>query len=409
MRSAPTVPRARGALTGLLLAHTVSMAGNVLTLIALPLHVLAETGSPAAVGLVGLTATLPVVLGGAFGGVLVDQVGHRRASMVADLASGVSLALVPLLAATVGLPFPGLLALVVVTGLLDTPGQTARRALLPAAAAAAGVPIERAVGLFDAGERGARMVAAPLAGLGVAGTGPLPVLALDAATFGVCAFVVWRWVPAALGAVPSGDEGSGYWRRLGEGLAFVVRDRLLRAVVLLVLVSFAFDAAKNTVLLPVAAERELGGGPVLGLLVGTMAGGALAGSLLFGAVGHRLPRRAAFVGAFAVAGPPPYLALAGGLPLPVLVAVTLVSGAAAGALNPILGAATLERVPEGMRARVFGLVGAGAWAAMPIGSVVAGVAVERIGLTGCLTAVGVGYLLIVLTPLLGGPWRDLDR
>jgi predicted MFS family arabinose efflux permease len=212
-----------------------------------------------------------------------------------------------------------------------------------------------------------------------------------------------------LGAVPSGDEGSGYWRRLGEGLAFVVRDRLLRAVVLLVLVTNALDAAKNTVLLPVAAERELGGGPVLGLLVGTMAGGALAGSLLFGAVGHRLPRRAAFVGAFAVAGPPPYLALAGGLPLPVLVAVTLVSGAAAGALNPILGAATLERVPEGMRARVFGLVGAGAWAAMPIGSVVAGVAVERIGLTGCLTAVGVGYLLIVLTPLLGGPWRDLDR
>ena len=81
-------------LAGLLTAHTVSLTGNMLTLIALPLYVLAKTGSPAATGLAGAFATAPVVLGGAFGGVRVDRIGYRRASLLADLVSGVTVAAV---------------------------------------------------------------------------------------------------------------------------------------------------------------------------------------------------------------------------------------------------------------------------------------------------------------------------
>ena len=142
-----------GPLAGLLTAHTVSLTGNMLTLIALPLYVLAETGSPAATGLTGAFATAPVVLGGALGGVLVDRIGYRRSSVLADLVSCGTVAAVPLLDATVGLPFWALLGLVFVSGLLDTPGQTARTALLPEAASAAGIPIERAIGWFEATER----------------------------------------------------------------------------------------------------------------------------------------------------------------------------------------------------------------------------------------------------------------
>src|SRR4051812_12915833 len=111
-RSAPGADRSRLPLVALVAAHGISLTGNVLTLIALPLFVLAETGSAAATGLTGAAATVPVVLGGAFGGALVDRLGYRRASVLADLASGVSIGLVPLLDATVGLPFPALLALV---------------------------------------------------------------------------------------------------------------------------------------------------------------------------------------------------------------------------------------------------------------------------------------------------------
>ncbi len=50
-------------------------------------------------------ATVPVVLGAALGGVLVDRLGHRRTSVLADVVSGVALAAVPVLEPTVGLPF----------------------------------------------------------------------------------------------------------------------------------------------------------------------------------------------------------------------------------------------------------------------------------------------------------------
>lgn len=405
----PAPPR-RTPLIGLLIAHTVSLTGNMLTLIALPLYVLAETGSPAATGLAGAFATAPVVLGGAFGGVLVDRIGYRRASVLADLVSGVTVAAVPLLHATVGLPFPALLGLVFVSGLLDTPGQTARTALLPEAATAAGVPIERAIGWFEATERGARLIGAPVAGLLVSALGALPVLAVDAVTFAVSALAVAVLVPASLR--PSAEPGApspGYWRDFAAGLRFLAREPLLRAMVLLVLVTNLFDATKSNVLLPVVATRDLGGAAAFGLLVGAMGGGALVGSLLFSAVGHRLPRRATFVTAFAVAGAPPFWALAAAPPLPVVAAVFAVAGLAAGAINPLIGAVKLERVPATMRARVYGVIGAGAWAAMPVGAFGAGLAADRFGTTATLVAVGTGYLLVVLTPLLGGPWRDLRR
>ncbi|MEW2328034.1 MFS transporter [Micromonospora chersina] len=399
-----------GPLAGLLAAHTVSLTGNMLTLIALPLYVLAETGSPAATGLAGAFATAPVVLGGAFGGVLVDRIGYRRASVLADLVSGVTVAAVPLLHATVGLPFPALLGLVFVSGLLDTPGQTARIALLPEAATAAGVPIERAIGWFEATERGSRLIGAPVAGLLVSALGALPVLAVDAVTFAVSALAVAVLVPASLRPSAAADAPSaGYWRDFAAGLRFLAREPLLRAMVLLVLVTNLFDATKSNVLMPVVAARDLGGAAAFGLLVGAMGGGALVGSLVFSAIGHRLPRRATFVTAFAVAGAPPFWALAAAPPLPVIAAVCVVSGLAAGAINPLIGAVKLERVPATMRARVYGVIGAGAWAAMPVGALGAGLAADRFGTTATLVAVGAGYLLVVLTPLLGGPWRDLRR
>jgi MFS family permease len=404
--------RRAGPLVGLLAGHTVSLTGNMLTLIALPLYVLAETGSAAAMGLAAAVAIVPVVLGGVFGGVFVDRVGYRRTSVIADVIGSATIGAVPLLHSTVGLPLPALLVLVFITGLLDTPGQTARSALLPEAAALAGVPLPRAAGWFDASERGARLLGAPMAGLLVAMFGPVVVLAVDAVTFLLSALLVALLVPDRLdptaeAAAPQANEleGHTYWRQLRGGARFLLRDPLLRVMVVMLMVTNMIDAAKSTVLLPIAADRQLGGAVAFGLLVGTMGAGALVGSLAFSVWGPRLPRRATFVTAFVFAGPSPYLALAAGLPLSVIIGVTAVAGFAAGALNPIISTVKLERVPPGMRARVYGVIGAAAWAAMPLGSLVAGYATDTYGLTWTLLVASAAYLLAALMPLLGGPWR----
>nr|WP_205708564.1 MFS transporter [Kineococcus siccus] len=398
----------------LLTAHTVSATGNTATLIALPLYVYATTGSPALLGVLGAAAVAPVVVGGVFGGVLVDRFGYRRTSVVSDAVGAVTIGAVPLLAATTGLPFAVLIALVVATGLLDTPGQAARHAMLPELADEAGVPLERATGWMDAAERAARLLGAPAAGGLVAAVGAPVVLVLDAATFVVAAVLVAVTVPALARATTAGaTEEAGGWRGyrrdLAEGLVFVRRDRLLRAIVAMIVLTNAFDAAWSSVVLPLHAARSLGGGGALGLLVGVFGAGAVVGAVVFGAVGARFSRRSVFAVAFLLAGAPRFLVLAAQPSLAVLLVVLGLAGVAAGALNPILGAAQLERVPAAARARVAGVVGAGAWAGMPLGTLAAGLWLDRGSLTTLLLVLGGAYLLVTLLPFVAPAWRELDR
>jgi MFS family permease len=402
-------------LTGLLAAHAVSLTGNMITFIALPLYVLDTTGSASLTGVAAFFAVLPVVVGGALGGVLVDRAGYRRTSIVTDLIGGATILAVPVLAVTVGLPFWALMLLIFATGMFDTPGRTARSSLLPEIAERAQVPLERAVGTFEALERGARLVGGPVAGLLVAALGPVNTLVINAVTFAVSAVLVAWLVPRSVDAERTARDGSAppestsYWHELGEGLAFLWRQPLLRAITVLLVLTNFFDAAWTTVILPVFADRHLGGSVALGLLVAAMGGGALVGSLLFGVVGHRLPRRALFVVSFLLCGGPRMLVFAAEPPLWACLTTVAVAGLAAGSINPIIGTVQLERTPPGMRARVFGCMGAGAWAAMPIGALVAGVTVEHLGLAPTLLVLGSAYILVVLSPLLGGPWRHIER
>jgi MFS family permease len=202
---------------------------------------------------------------------------------------------------------------------------------------------------------------------------------------------------------------ASYWQDLAEGARFVVRDPLMRLIVALVLVTNLLDAARGSTLLPLYANDRLGGAASLGLLVATMGGCALLGNVVFGFVAHRVPRRVTFALCFALAGGPSSLAFALGAPLPVLVAATALSGLAAGALNPILATVELERVPEHLRGRVFGLLNAGAWAGVPFGALLGGVAADTIGLTIAFGIVAAVYVAVTLTPLAGGSWRLMER
>ena len=409
----PRDRRAAGSLSALLAAHAISQTGNVVTAFAVPFYVLGLGGTGVEVGVAAFFATAPIVLGGAFGGVVVDRVGHRRAAIVADLVSGLAVLAIPVLALTVGLPFWALLALVFAGGLLDTPGQTARRVMLPGLTERAGVRLEQSVGLLDGSERFAKLIGASIAGLLVALVGPIAALFVNAGTFAVSALLTWAFVaaPPRPAALPDRSDAprSSYWADLAEGLRFVVRDPLMRLIVGLVLITNLLDAARGSTLMPLYANDRLGGAAALGLLVATMGGCALVGNVAFGFVAHRVPRRVTFAVCFALAGGPSSAAFALGAPLPVLVAATALSGLAAGAINPILGTVQLERIPEHMRGRVFGLINAGAWAGVPFGALLGGIAADTVGLAVAFGAIAVIYSLVTLSPLTGGSWRLMER
>jgi len=408
--AAPTVRRPRLALGGLAVAHTAAQAGNTITVFATPFYVRSIGGSAADIGLATTAATLPIIIGGPLSGVLVDRLGHRRSSVLSDVVSGLTVLAIAVLGSTGHLPLGGLLALLVASGLFDTPGATARTVLLPALSRDAGMPLERAVGLVSGAERTAMLAAAPLGGVLVATVGPAEAFFVDAVLFAVSALLVTALVPRRASAAEDADDGPrvGYRRQLADGVRFVLATPLLRHVALVVLVLNALDTARFSVLLPLYALEELGGATAAGLVSGALAGGSVAGAALFSAWGHRLPRRALFVGAFVLTGGPLSAALAlGGTTAP-LVATAAAAGLFAGMLNPLIGTLRLELAPPHMLARVQTLMVSVAWAGIPVGALLAGVAADALDLHLLFAVLGVLYVLVALAPLAGGAWRQMD-
>ncbi|MFF8829838.1 MFS transporter [Streptomyces sp. NPDC015131] len=396
----------------LLAAEAVSVTGNSLTLIGVPWFALQSTGSPGRAGLVAFCATLPVVVSALAGGPVIDRIGRRRVSVASDLVCALALAAIPLLHGAGRLDFWMLCALMGVTGLFHAPGQTARHVLVPDLAEGAGTTLARAASLFDAVSRGARMTGAALAGVLIALLGAETVLLLDAVTFGLSALLVLAGLRGVAAAEPRRDgppvSAARYRAELREGYAFVLRSRLLLGITLMVMVTNGLNQAWSSVLLPVHAQRNLGGAAAIGLVTAVFGGCALLGALVYGAVGHRLRRRPVFTVAFLLGGAPLYVVAALTDDVTPLVVTMAVAGLGVGTLNPILTTLMYERVPDALRSRVAGVTTAGVLMTMPLGGVGAGLLVEGAGLAPALLAVGAVYFLMTLTPAVFPSWREMD-
>lgn len=396
-------------LTALLTANTISLVGSQFTAVAIPWFVLVTTGSAAKMGLVAFAELAPIVVASFFGGAVVDRIGHRRASILADLVSGLTVGLVPLAYNTTGLAFWQLLALVAIGSFSGAPGATARAALIPDLTQLAAMSLERSTSAVQAVDRGTRLIGAPLAGVLIALLGPTAPLWIDAGTFLVSALIVALLVPTIRAAAAPAEQvdGGSYLADLRAGLRYVGGTSLARAIVLTIMATNFLDAA-FTLMRPVYAQRVYGSALSLGLMSGALGGGALVGALAYGAIGERLPRRPLFVGGFVVVALAYWVfAVYPGLGL--LLGSLVIAGVAAGPINPILSTVLYERVPPEMRARVLGLVTAIAWMAMPLAVLISGLVIQYVGLRPFIVVVAALYLAVALSMGFVPALRGLER
>ena len=395
----------RTPLYALYAADTISLAGNAVAQLAIPWYVLVTTGSAALTGLVVFFNFLPIVLATFFGGVVVDRLGFRTTSVAADLASAGAVAAIPLLHATVGIEIWQLMALVFVGGLLDAPGATARAALLPDAVELAGARMERASGIRSAIQQGSLLLGAPIGGVLVAEFGATTALWLDSASFLFSAALVAVFVPRPGRAAETETQGR-FFGELAEGMRFIWNQRVLRAVVITVLVTNLLEAP-FPVVMSVFAKEAYGSATDLGLMYGAFGGAALAGALVYSAIGHRLPRRRTFVGCFAVL-PVTYLTLATLPSLPVALAALVVTGFVAGPINPLLFTVTAEIVPARLRGRVFGAARGGAWAAIPLGILLGSFMIAALGVAATFLVIGLLLAAVVAYGFFNPAFREMD-
>ncbi|GAB2630571.1 MFS transporter [Kribbella swartbergensis] len=345
----------------------------------------------------------PLVVFKAIGGPLIDRVGPRRVSVIADTASAGVVAMIPLLHTLNALSFPMLLVLVAIAGALRGPGDAAKATLIPDIAQAANVPLERVTGPESTTERLAGFIAFAIAGALITLVGEVNALWIDAASFGVCAVLISRWIPKQHRKTEDeSDETGSYRQRLAEGWRFLRKDKLMMPLVLMIAVTNLLDAAIGAVLLPVWI-REHGFGPGHTSLILTSFGvTATAFALVASAVGDRIPRKLVFTLAFLICGAPRFVVMAFDAPVWALMAVYAVGGIGAGFINPVLGALFIERIPRHMLGRVNSLADAVCWTGVPLGGVVAGAAIAGIGLVPALFAAGAVYFVATMSPLLIG-------
>lgn len=394
-------------LYALFIAYTVSYVGDALMLLALPWFVLQTTGSVAKMGITAFFETLPTVLAAFFGSALVDKLGYKRMSVLSDVLSTFGVGLIPLLYHTVGLAFWQLLILVFFSGLLTTPGKTARSSMLPDLAAAANMPLERANALTDGTSRVSGFIGAPLAAILIAIIGTSNLLFIDAATFAFSALLIGIVVPYTAPISQKDDTVRGYVATLRQGMHFITHDSLILAIVATVLITNLLDISISAVIAPAWIKHIFGNPLPLGIIFAAHGGAAFVGTLIFGAIGHRLPRRLTFGIGFILAG----VFYSWTLLIPILsvmVVGQIISGLGASPLNPLIDTIAQERIPTEMRARVFGTITAGAYIGIPVGAFVSGYVVTWIGLQASIAAIGGLYLLVTLSLLVNPALKEMD-
>lgn len=308
--------------------------------------------------------------------------------------------------------YPILLVLAFTIGIGSAPARSARAVLLPDVLGHSGVTRERGTSAQEAAHGAGDLLGAPLGGVLIAVFGPVTVLLVDVVTLAAAASLIAVFVHCGRSARRrEADAATGIRGYLAEsrlGIVTLWRDPLLRSVAMFAAGTNALFVAMSSVLIPAFGNTVWHDSTQAGLVIAAFGAGVLLGTLFYGWLGARLPRRPTFCAAFLISGPPVFLVLALDPHPVVLIALVVVCSAGNGPVNPLLAGVKYDRIPVVLRGRVFGAMAALALAAMPVGTMVAGFLLDAAGPFGAATILGCVAFVLVLCPLVFPVWRALD-
>jgi MFS family permease len=380
-------------------ATTISLVGDEVTLLALPLAaVLVLDASAAQVGLLTAVGLAPHLLFSLFAGVWIDRLRRRRRLLVAaDLGRALLLATIPLAAAFDSLELWLLYAVAFGAGTLAVAFDLSYPSLLLLL-----VPrrnVVEANSKLSLSRSASWIVGPALGGFLVQLLRAPNALLVDAGSFVCSAFLLGRIRVDEPEPEPP-VEGEGFRSQLAEGFRFVLGDRLIRAdlgcAATINLFNFVFHA-----IFVLYVVRELGLSPgLLGLVLGVGAVGAVAGALVATRVERRLGIGPAIVlGSVLFPAPLVLVPLASGstaTKAAMLIAAELVAAFGVMIFDVAAGSLVYLRTPQRLRSRTLGTFRFVNMGIRPIGALLGGLLGSAIGLRPTLWIAVLGSLLGVL-------------
>ncbi len=377
----------------LFLGNAVSSVGDGLVLVAFPLLALTLTTRPVLIAGVAIAGRLPALLWSIPAGALVDRVDRRTLVVIINVIR------IAVLAAFGGLVLAGhdnLVALygtVFVLGTADMMFGITTQACLPAMVVTNDLP--RANGYLATAEvSGQQFVGPAIGGVTFAAAQAVPFIA-DALSFVASLFLVRSALPRAI----DGRQRRPFLADIKEGVAWFLRNRLLRLLALVV-ASLAFCQAMVFAELVLYGTHQLHlGHAEYGLFFAGAAAGNVVGSLTASRIHERWGPARCIVGAALLASTA-YLVLS--FTSSVLIAVAVLFAEAVGVAvgnvttlslrQRVIPPELLGRVGAAFRFLLYGLI--------PLGALMGGLLTAALGVR---TAIGIAGALQLVSLAAAAP------
>lgn len=375
-------------------ASALSWIGDYLAKVALAALVFRDTHSVMLSAATLAISYLPWVAGGPLLSALAERYPYRRVMIISDL---VRMSLIGLLVIP-GLPLPVMLVMLFAAAMFTPPFESARSALLPMVLSGdryvVGLSLQTMTG------QAAQVVGYALGGVSAA-INPRMALFVDALTFAVSALLVAGVVKPRAAQHPAGVPRQRLLREMAQGFGVVFGTPVLRAIALVVFSVVIFSIVPEGLAAGWAAE--LGGGSITqGLImaagpVGVMIGGIVVGRLMAPSLRQRLIRP------FAVLLPASLLAALLSPPIYVVLPMVAVAGFSMSLMMPANGL-FVQALPNGYRARAFGVMQGGMQVLQGAAMVAAG---ALSGLLGVSRTIGVWSAIgLVLMAAMAALWPN---
>ncbi|MFI9308384.1 MFS transporter [Streptomyces triculaminicus] len=360
----------------LFLSFVISMVGDGVWLVALPWITITIGGGSSDLAMVVGAESVGLVSCVLVGGALADRYPRKAVIAWSFVASLAVLSAVAVAHASGYLAVWHLTAAAFVLGASAAVSGPAADAFTPDL-----VP-EEDLHAANALESVVRSLAARMAGPALGGVlislfSPLPVILLDAASFGVAALCAWSVKPLRSAGGQDGEEADGEPVPYRKALSYLFGERWLWVLILWSGVVLLLQTGPRQVLLPFVIHNDLGGDARdYGTLLAVFGISAMAGSLFLAS--RRPPRHYPLWMLLAwTAGAAP-LALMVFVPsFWMLLPLAAVYGVFSSMGNVYWSTLVQTRVPAAVRGRVFSIDWLGSLALVPVSMALAGIGSGR--------------------------------
>lgn len=364
----------------LFVGQAVSLLGDQFYLVALPWLVLQLTGSGLALGTIMMAATIPRMVFLLVGGAVSDWLSPHKLMVASNALRSVVCAILTLLVLLKTVSLWQLFVLAAAFGTLDAFFSPAMKAFIPALLDENKLVAGNA--LLQGSNMMAKIIGPSLAGFVIAVAGYAAAFGLDTLSF---VFVTACLLLMRTKKLSSTEERSSLpstenlVRSIREGLRYTLHEPAIRSLLIILgVIEFAFAGPLTVGLAALANSRFAGGSKAFGIMLSTLGGGFLLGTVSANWFKRSRIGFGTFVGAFALGT---FLLLLGMAPNLYWACAILAMTAMIGGCLQVLNAVWFQtRSDPQMLGRVMSVVMLCGFGLTPLSYVIAG-ALLKLGTT----------------------------